>query len=63
MASSPVSIAGIEARGKTGNSWVNPDGSRTSALSGKNSEAVAVPTNAKINQYVPAGTRAYGYLR
>jgi hypothetical protein len=63
MASSPVSIGGIEARGKTGNSWVNGDGSRTSALSAKNSEAVAVPTNAKINQYVPAGTRAYGYLR
>ena len=27
MGSSPVSIGGIEARGKTGNSWVNTDGS------------------------------------
>jgi hypothetical protein len=63
MASSPVSIAGIEARGKTGNSWVNSDGSPTSALASSHGEAVPVPSDARINQYVPAGTRAYGYLR
>ncbi len=57
-----VSIGGIEARGKTGNGWVTADGSPTSALKAKNSEARSVPSNARINRYVPAGTRAYGYL-
>jgi hypothetical protein len=62
MAGSPVLIPGIDARGKTGNTWVNPDGTPTSALSAKNSEAAAVPTDSRINKYIPAGTRAYGYL-
>lgn len=62
MAGSPVRISGIESRGLTGNVWVNPDGTRTSALSKKNAEAVPVPSDARINKYIPAGTRAYGHL-
>jgi hypothetical protein len=42
---------------------VNPDGSPTPALAAQNSEAVPVPTNTKINKYLPAGTRAYGYVK
>lgn len=62
MASSPVSLPGVEARGKTGNGWVNADGSPTASLAARHGEAVAVPANARINQYVRAGTRAYGFL-
>jgi hypothetical protein len=60
MAESPVSISGIEAISKQGNSWVNLDGSATSVLSGVNGQAIPIPTDPKINQYIPAGTRRYG---
>jgi hypothetical protein len=60
MAAAPVSIAGFEAAGKTGNSFVNTDGSPTSTLSAAHSQAVAVPTDTQINQYIPAGTKHYG---
>ena len=60
LAGSPVSLSGSEAAGKTGNSWVNADGSPTDALRARSSEAVAVPSDATINTYLPAGTKAYG---
>ncbi len=62
MAASPVSIAGIDANSKSGASWVNADGSPTSTLAAAHSQAVAVPTNAAINKYIPAGTKHYGVL-
>lgn len=62
MAASPVSIAGIDANSKSGSSWVNPDGSPTSALTAAHGQAVAVPTNSKINAFIPAGTKHYGVL-
>ena len=61
MAAAPVSITGLEAVGsKAGNSWVNADGSPTSALSAVHGQAIAVPTTADINLYIPAGTKHYG---
>lgn len=62
MGATPVSIAGVEKAGKTGNKWVNADGQPTSSLKSVFGEAVAAPTDAAINKYIPAGTRAYGYL-
>lgn len=60
MAGSPVLISGFETVGKYGNTYVNTDGSPTAALSGIHSQAEAIPTNAAINTYIPAGTRHYG---
>ncbi len=62
MAGSPVSIAGIDANSKSGNTWVNSDGSPTSSLAAAHNQAVAVPTNTVINKYIPAGTKHYGVL-
>jgi PKD repeat protein len=62
VAASPVSISGAEANSKTGNSWVNPDGTPTAALAAAHSQAAPVPTHPEINQYIPAGTRHYGSL-
>ncbi|MGV1037906.1 MAG: right-handed parallel beta-helix repeat-containing protein [Candidatus Nanopelagicales bacterium] len=39
---------------------VNADGTPTSALTNKNSQAAAVPTDADVNQYLSAGTKRYG---
>jgi hypothetical protein len=63
MAASPVFISGIEANGKFGNSWINPDGSPTSTLSSVHNQAIPVPTNANVNMYIPAGTRYYGVIQ
>ena len=60
MAGAPVNIAGLEAISKYGNQWVNSDGSPTNSLSSKHNEAVAIPTDADINQYLSPGTRHYG---
>jgi hypothetical protein len=62
MAGSPVLIGGIEANSKAGNSWVNPDGSPTSTLSAIHNQAVPIPIETNINQYISAGTRHYGVL-
>lgn len=58
LAGSPVLISGMEVNSKYGNSFVNPDGSPTSALN--HTQAVAVPTDANINQYLTAGTKHFG---
>jgi hypothetical protein len=60
MTGSPVTISGFEAAGKYGNAYVNTDGSPTSALSAIHNQADAVPADAVINTYIPAGTRHYG---
>ena len=60
MAGSPVYITGLESIGRYGNSWVNSDGSPTSALAAIHNQATAVPFDTNINQYVPAGTKHYG---
>lgn len=60
MAGSPVDLDGLEANAKSGNNWVNPDGSPTAALAAVQDQAVATPTDANINQYLPAGTKHYG---
>jgi hypothetical protein len=62
MAIAPVNISGFEARGLSGNSYINGDGSPTSSLSAINSQAVPVPTDANIIQYIPAGTKWYGIV-
>lgn len=62
MAGAPVNIAGIDAStsSKAGDSWVSADGTPTSALSAKHSEATSVPVHAEINKWIPAGTKHYG---
>lgn len=60
MAGTPVGIAGFETAGKYGNSYVNTDGSPTAALSAVHGQAVAVPTDSAMNQFIPAGTKHYG---
>ena len=60
-AGAPIGISGFEAHGKTGNGLVNADGSGTASLD--HSQAVAVPVNAALNTYVPAGTKHFGWLK
>ncbi|MDF2461673.1 MAG: hypothetical protein K0S68_1076, partial [Candidatus Saccharibacteria bacterium] len=58
MAGSPVSISGLEANGKYGNTFVSADGTPTASLA--HTEAVPVPIDSTINQYITAGTRHFG---
>ncbi len=60
MAAAPVSLNGIETNGLQGSQYVNPDGSPTAALASQHNNAVPVPQDNLINQYIPAGTRHYG---
>ena len=57
-----VNIPGLESNGKFGNSWVNADGSPTSALAAIHSSATAIPSDANINKYITAGTRHFGVI-
>ena len=59
---SPTYNLAVEANGKSGTGWVNPDGSPTSTLTAAHNQAAPVPTDAAINTYIPAGTRHYGTL-
>ena len=61
MGAAPVSIGGIDANSKYGTSWVNLDGTPTAALIAANSQAIAIPADADINQYIAAGTKRFGY--
>lgn len=61
MAGPPVNIAGFEAAGRDGDKWVAASGAPGPELA--HSEAVATPTDARINAYVPAGTKHFGVLR
>ena len=60
MASAPVSIGGMEANGLQGTEYVNTNGSPTQKLIDRYSNAVAVPSDSSINQYISAGTKRYG---
>ena len=60
-AGTPIFIAGLDANSKTGNAYVNADGSITAQLS--HGTAVALPADADINKYLAAGTRHYGWLQ
>lgn len=51
----------VETAGRSGSGWVASDGSATSQLSAIQGQAYPVPTDAKVNPYVPSGTRSYGY--
>lgn len=57
---SQANISGMEANGLAGTQYVQSNGSPTAALAAQHSNAVAVPSNGLINQYLPAGTRHYG---
>ena len=62
MTKPPVGIGGLEARGLSGDSYVNPDGSPTAALNALHQQAARVPSDPVINEYIRAGTRHYGVL-
>lgn len=61
MAASPVGIPGIDANSKAGSSWVNADGSPTSALAAAHGQAVAIPSYL-ISKYPALATKHYGVL-
>ncbi|MGB4759458.1 MAG: right-handed parallel beta-helix repeat-containing protein [Candidatus Saccharimonadales bacterium] len=60
MAGAPVGIGGFETLGRYGDSYVGADGTPTAALTALHSSAFAVPVNADLNVYIPAGTKHYG---
>lgn len=60
LAASPVSIPGMEANGIAGNSMVASDGKPTASLAALHNQAEPTPTDALINQYLPAGSRHFG---
>lgn len=60
MAGSPVGIGGMETNGLQGTEYVNQNGTPTQKLIDKYSNAVPVPTDSTLNQYIPAGTKRYG---
>lgn len=66
LAGSPVNIPGLDAKGKSGNSWVDTDGTGTDSLVNARADAYKLPaftgSNAVINAYIPAGTQQYGAL-
>jgi hypothetical protein len=62
MAGTPVTITGIDANAKTGTTWTNPDGTPTAALTAAHNQAVPIPTDTNINQYLAPGTRHYGHF-
>jgi hypothetical protein len=59
MNTAPVNLL-LEATGKQGDGWVNPDGSPTQALKETHAQATAIPTDGVINMYIPAGNKHYG---
>jgi hypothetical protein len=62
MAGTPVTIPGIDTNAKTGTTWTNPDGTPTAALTAAHTQAVPIPTDTNINQYLAPGTRHYGHF-
>lgn len=60
MAAAPVSLSGLDANVKAGNVWVNSDGTNSAALQAAHGEAVAIPVDANINEYISAGQKHYG---
>lgn len=57
-----MNIDGYEMSGLYGDAFAASDGTPTELLASWHSRAAAVPTDAEINQYVPAGTQHYGVL-
>lgn len=62
MSASPVSLSGIETNGLQGTEYINTNGTPTANLQSRHGNAVPVPQNSLINQYIPAGNRHYGAL-
>ncbi len=50
----------VETHGRSGNGWVDLDGSATSQLSAIHDHAAPIPSDAQINEWIPVGTRRYG---
>ncbi len=60
LASAPVSNTTAEAAGVSGNGLVDSNGALLDTSS--HSRAAAVPKDATVNEFVPAGTRHFGWL-
>lgn len=54
----PIAIPGLDANSKAGDGYVSADGAPTAALD--HDQAVALPVDAELNAYLPAGTRRFG---
>jgi hypothetical protein len=51
----------VESYGRSGLGYVNADGTKTALLTSLDGQAAPVPVDAKVNKYVPSGSRSYGY--
>jgi hypothetical protein len=60
LATAPVNLAGQEARGLAGDSYVTADGTPTPVLAALHNQAADIPNDPAINAYLRAGTRHYG---
>lgn len=60
LVSAPVSNPAAEAAGVSGSGLVDSNGALLDASS--HSRAAAVPKDSRVNEFVPAGTRHYGWL-
>jgi hypothetical protein len=60
LASTPVSIPGLEQNSRAGNTWVSTSGVPSAGLNSDHGQATAIPTDSTINQYIPAGFKHYG---
>lgn len=61
LATTPYFLGTQESAGKSGASWGSGSGP-SSLLVSKNSEAAAIPVDARLNAYLAAGTRRYGVV-
>ena len=60
-AAAPISILGLDANSRAGDTLVDAQGSPTLLL--HHGSAIPVPVDPELNQYLPAGTKHYGCLR
>jgi hypothetical protein len=60
FAAAPVSLIGLETRGLDGTKYINADGSPTAALAALHSQAMPLPANAELNEYLTPGAARYG---
>lgn len=60
LASTPVSIPGLEQGSKSGNNLVSTDGEPTATLRNLHDQAQPIPNDTTINKYLPSGLQHYG---
>ncbi|MGB7980659.1 MAG: right-handed parallel beta-helix repeat-containing protein [Candidatus Nanopelagicales bacterium] len=51
----------VESTGRSGTGYINSNGTSAPQLLAIQGQAASVPTDPKVNRYVPSGSRSYGY--